>query len=86
MSERCDRCGREIDREESRERATVHVGTWGLTDRPFELGDGKTAEAGSFYHGDAFHALCPECTHDWHQWFALFMTGGEAIARYGRDK
>lgn len=84
MSDRCDRCGREIPFEEGREQATVHVGTHGLTDKPFDLGNGETVEAGSFYHGDSWYALCPECTADWRQWFALFMAEGEHIAQYGR--
>lgn len=84
MTERCDRCGAELPFGDGRERMTLHIGTWGLTDKPFELGNGKTAEVGTFYHGDAFYGLCPECTYDWRQWFALFIGEGEEIAEHGR--
>ncbi len=86
MSEHCDRCGHEITEADfAREHSTIHVATCGETDRPFELGNGETLPAGSFYHGDSWHQLCPECSADWRQWFALFMAEGEGMAMYGRQ-
>ena len=84
MTERCDRCGAELPFDDGSERALLHVATYGQTDKPFKLGNGEELPAGSLYHGDSYYGLCPDCTRDWWQWFALFMGEGEFIAMYGR--
>ena len=85
VSERCDRCGRFMSPADyDAEHVTLHASASGRTGGPFDLGDGTTLPAGSFYHGNSWKLLCPECSADWRQWFALFMGEGERIAMYGR--